>query len=98
MTISVQFVKMPNSETLTAITEDKLRKLAEKYNWLIHAETYYKLENDAVGKKICEIELSLPGPKIFAVSKEDNFEMALKKTLKDVNRQLRKRKEKAYNH
>jgi putative sigma-54 modulation protein len=89
---------MPTSEALTAFTEKRLQKLSQKYSWLINAEVYYKLENDNMGKKICEIELSLPGPKIFAISKEENFELALKKTLSDVDRQLRKRKETAYNH
>ena len=98
MTISIQFVKMPTSEALTAFTEKRLKKLADKYQWLIHAEVYYKLENDTKGKRICEIELSLPGPKIFALSKEDNFELALKNSLKDVDRQLKKRKETSFNH
>ncbi len=98
MTISIQYVKMPTSESLTAFTEKRLNKLASKYNWLINANVYFKLEKDISGKKICEIELSLPGPKIFATSIEDNFEVAVKETISDLNRQLRKRKETTYNH
>jgi len=100
MTISIQYVKMPTSEALTAFTEKRLNKLAAKYSWLISANVYFKLEKekDALGKKICEIELSLPGPKIFASSKEDNFEVAVKETLNDLSRQLKKRKETTFNH
>jgi putative sigma-54 modulation protein len=99
MTISIQYVKMPTSEALTAFTEKRLNKLAAKYSWLISANVYFKLEKekDALGKKICEIELSLPGPKIFASSKEDNFEVAVKETLNDLSRQLKKRKETTFN-
>ena len=53
----------------------------------------FKIENDALGEKICEMELSLPGPKIFASSKEKNFEMAVKETISDIQKQLKKRKE-----
>jgi putative sigma-54 modulation protein len=98
MTISIQYVKMPTSESLTAFTEKRLNKLASKNKWLINANVYFKLEKDISGKKICEIELSLPGPKIFATSAEDNFEAAVKETISDVNKQLRKRKETTYNH
>ena len=93
MTINIQFVKMPTSEALTAYTEKKLQKLAIKYSWLINADVFFKLESDHTGKKICDMELSLPGPKVFASSKEDNFEMAVKETISDLDKQLRKRKE-----
>jgi putative sigma-54 modulation protein len=89
---------MPTSESLTEFTQKRLNKLASKYNWLINANVYFKLEKDTTGKKICEIELSLPGPKIFARSAEDNFEVAVKETISDLNRQLKKRKETTYNH
>ena len=100
MTISIQYVKMPTSETLTAFTEKRLNKLAKKYSWIINANVYFKVEKekDPTSKKICEIELSLPGPKIFAVSKEDNFEVAVKESLNDVARQLKKRKETTFHH
>lgn len=98
MTITIQYVKMPTSETLTAFTEKRLNKLASKYNWLINAEVFFKLGQDINKKSICEIELSLPGPKIFASSKAENYEVAVKESISDLNRQLKKRKETTYNH
>jgi len=98
MTINIQFVKMPASEALMGRTEKRLQKLSKKYDWIIKAEVFFKLGKDVVNNNICEIELSLPGPKIFAASKEKTFEMALKETLLDVGRQLKKRKETVYNH
>lgn len=98
MTISIQYVKMPTSESLTAFTEKKLKKLAAKYDWVIKANVYLKLEKGTTDDKICKIELSLPGPKIFAISKAENFEVAVKETVSDLNKQLKKRKETTYHH
>ncbi|MDC8003764.1 HPF/RaiA family ribosome-associated protein [Aureisphaera galaxeae] len=93
MTISIQYVKMPHSETMTEYTIGKLQKLAKKYEWLIKATVHFKKDKDPAGiDKICEIELSAPGPRIFATSKEKNFEMAVKETLSDLEKQLKKRK------
>lgn len=93
MTISIQFLKMATSETMSAYVTKMLGKLAKKYNWIINADVYFKLENDPSGKKIvCEIELSVPGPRIFAASQEKNYEMAVKNTISDLVKQLKKRK------
>ena len=93
MNIQIQYVKMPVSETMSEYTEDKLNKLAKKYEWLIAAKVHFKQEPDPTGKgKICEIELSLPGPKIFATSNEKNWETAVKETISDLEKQLKKRK------
>jgi ribosomal subunit interface protein len=93
MTIRIQYVKMPTSETMSNYVTKKLEKMAKKYDWLISAEVFFKLENDPSGNgNICEITLSAPGPRIFATSKEKNFEMAVKETISDINKQLKKRK------
>lgn len=93
MTTSIQFVKLPTSEALTEYTLKKLEKLSIRYSWIINIDVFFKIENDAIGEKICEMEVSLPGPKLFAVSKEKNFEMAIKETISDLDKQLKKRKE-----
>ena len=57
------------------------------------AEVFYKLEKDPKGKgKICEIQLSLSGPRIFAVSNEESFQEATDETINDIEKQLEKRK------
>ncbi len=93
MDISIQFVKMPTSDTLNDYTEKKLKKLAEKYEWLIRAEVYFKQGQDKTGNaSICEIEVSAPGPRVFASASHKHFEGAAKEALSDLNRQLKKRK------
>ena len=55
---------------------------------------YFKNDDkDHNAGKICNIELSLPGPRIFATSKEKNYEMAMSETINDLTKQLKKRKE-----
>ncbi len=89
----IQFVQMPASDSMKTYVRQKLDKLFKKYEWIVKADVFFKKENDPTGKgKISTIELSIPGPKIYATSNEENFGFAFKETLKDVERQLKKRK------
>mgnify|MGYP001596206897 FL=1 len=99
MTINVQYVKMLTSETMTDYVTKKLNKLGDKFDFVINANVYFKSENDPKGDgHICEIDLSIPGPKVFASSKEKNFELAAKNSIKDLTKQLEKRKATFKNH
>lgn len=99
MTVNIQYVNMDSSESLSTYTKTKLDKLAKKYEWLIGCDVAFKLENkDNLLGHICNMELSLPGPKIFATSNEKNYEMAVKETISDLDRQLQKRKQQFANH
>jgi len=94
MTVNFQYVGVDVSETLSVFTQEKLDKLSSKFEFLISATVYFKQEenNNETGK-ICNIELSLPGPRIFANSNERNFEVAVRETINDLERQLKKRKQ-----
>lgn len=95
MTINIQYVQMPESESLSKIVTRNLQKMAHKYQFVIRADVFFKLGQGKDGNdKICEIKLSAPGPQLFAKSTEDNFEKAAAETISDLDRQLRKRKEK----
>jgi len=94
MTVDIQYVGVDVSETLSAFTKEKLEKLFNRYEFLISATVYFKLDEKHHEKgKICNIELSLPGPRIFATSEEHNFEVAVRETISDLERQLKKRKQ-----
>ncbi len=93
MTSNIQYVQMPVSESMNTMVEHKLEKLHKKYDYIINADVFFKQENNPKGKgKICEIRLSLPGPRLFAKSDSDNFEKSLSETIHDLEGQLRKRK------
>lgn len=93
MEISYRFVHAENQENVVNIVEEKLQKLAKKYDWLIRANVVFKEEHDVKGEeKICEVELSAPGPRIFAKAQEGTFEAAGAKVVNELKRQLEKRK------
>ncbi|HMB61461.1 MAG TPA: HPF/RaiA family ribosome-associated protein [Eudoraea sp.] len=95
MTIHIQYQHMPASESLSKIITRNLHKLAHKYQFLIRAEVSLKLGNGIKGNdKVCEMEISAPGPRLFAKSSGDDFEKAAAETLSELERQLRKRKAK----
>lgn len=92
MEIHVQYQKMKTSESLTELLTKKLEGLEKKYSWLIKANVLFKMENDKSGEgKVCEIELSAPGPRIFAKSSTDDFEKSMAETVEELRRQLEKR-------
>ncbi|WP_276391589.1 ribosome hibernation-promoting factor, HPF/YfiA family [Eudoraea chungangensis] len=99
MTINIQYVQMPTSDSMSDIVIAKLQKLEKKYDWLIKADVFFKLENDPSGMgKICEIQLSAPGPRLFAKSNQDNFEKAAATVVKELENQLAKRKDMLKKH
>lgn len=95
MTIHMQYIHMPESDSLSEIVTRNLKKLEHKYQFIIGAEVCFKIGNSSdQNDKICKIELSAPGSPIFAKSIENNFEKAAAETVSNLERQLRKRKEK----
>jgi len=93
MKVTVQFLNVEKSPYVEELLMKKLNKVFKKYDWIIQANVFYKLEKESVGKgKICEIRLSVPGPRIFASSDEDSFEKATDETINDLKRQLKTRK------
>lgn len=94
MTVNFQYVGVDVSDTLSAFTEEKLKKTFNKFEFVIGATVYFKKEeHQHETGKICNIELSLPGPRLFATSSEKNYEVAVRTTISDLERQLKKRKE-----
>jgi putative sigma-54 modulation protein len=96
---TIQFVHTDTKKELHDLTIDKLDHLAEKFDWIIRGDVFFKEEKDTnrgLGK-ICEIRLSVPGPRIFAKANKESFEAALAETLNELERQLKKHKSKMYN-
>ncbi|MEH6406390.1 MAG: HPF/RaiA family ribosome-associated protein [Leeuwenhoekiella sp.] len=93
MTIEIQFVKTETSDSISAYVTQRLESLYTKYENLIRANVILKQENESGREeKNCSIELSLPGPRIFASSTKSSYEAAVKKTIEELVKQLKKRK------
>ena len=100
MDIIFEYHNVTASESLEMFATEKLNKLGDKYQMVIRADVFIKQENtssDETGK-ICNIRLSLPGPRLFAEASHDTFQESLAESVNDLERQLRKRKEKMANH
>ncbi|WP_421824473.1 ribosome hibernation-promoting factor, HPF/YfiA family [Flagellimonas oceanensis] len=96
MQIIFEYDEVAQSDRLEAMAKEKLEKLSNKYDMVIRADVFFKEENtssDETGK-ICNIRLSLPGPRLFAESSEENFVKSIGKSVDNLERQLRKQKEK----
>ena len=94
-----QFVKLEKSEALQEFAQKKLDKLEVKYDFIVKAQVYFKKEEaqDPNGF-IFNIKLSVPGPQIFAESNKDSFESATAETVKDLDKQLAKKKSQMRTH
>ena len=99
MKVNIQFVQTAQKKWAEELVNQKLDDLGLKYDWIIGADVFFKEEKDTDGKgKICDIRLSLPGPRIFASSDEDNFEASVAETIRDLEVQLKKRKAQMSTH
>lgn len=95
----IQFVQTEQNPIAKRLIEEKLADLSKKYDWLIRADVFFKSENDQEGKgKVCEIRISCPGPRIFAESTKESHEAAVAETIRDIEKQVRRRKEEMRMH
>jgi putative sigma-54 modulation protein len=89
----IQFVNIEKNSSAEALVKEKLENLEVKFAEIIRAEVFFKEEKADIEKgKICEIRLSLPGPRVHASSNENSFQAAIAETVRDLKRQLDKRK------
>ncbi|RKN78693.1 ribosome hibernation-promoting factor, HPF/YfiA family [Ulvibacterium marinum] len=96
MEIVYEYHDVEASSRLEVMVKERLEKLHEKYADVIRADVFFKTENttsDETGK-ICNIRLSLPGPRLFAEASHAEFASSISESVNDLERQLRKRKEK----
>lgn len=90
-----EYHDVSSSDRLEKLVEEKLSQLNERYQFVHRADVFFKTENRSDDDEmICDIRLSMPGPRIFASSNAETFESAILETVKDLEDQLRKVKEK----
>lgn len=96
MNINFEYDHVKASERLEIMVGKKLEKLEDKYDFIIRADVFFKTENTSEQDtgKICGIRLSMPGPRLFAESSSAGYEAAIAECVEDLERQLRRRKEK----
>ncbi|EAP86459.1 MULTISPECIES: ribosome hibernation-promoting factor, HPF/YfiA family [Croceibacter] len=94
MEINFNYVHVSASERLEAFTTEKINKLANRYDFIVKADVFFKKENTSEPDTgmIAEIRLSAPGPRLFAESSNSNFEHAVAEVAEQLKTQLEKRK------
>ncbi len=100
MQIIFEYHNISANEHLESFVTEKLNGLEEKYNIVHRADVFLKKENttsDDTGL-ICNIRLSLPGPRLFAEATHNNFQSSISESINDLERQLKRRKEKTANY
>lgn len=100
MDINFEYHDVNASPRLEALVTTKINKLAEKYDFLIRSDVFFKTENTSSPETgmICNIRLSVPGPRLFAEASHESFEASINEAVSDLNKQLRKRKDKLKSH
>ncbi|WP_149276225.1 ribosome hibernation-promoting factor, HPF/YfiA family [Pareuzebyella sediminis] len=95
MQIIYEYHDVSSSDRLEQIVAQKLSQLEDRYQFVHRADVFFKTENRSDNDEMCcDIRLSMPGPRIFASTNAENFEAAISETVKDLEDQLRKVKEK----
>ena len=100
MEVIFEYHDVTASDELEAFAKAELKKLGDKYQFVHRADVFFKLENtssDQTGK-ISGVRVSMPGPRLFAEHSSEDFYPSLKEAIKEVEKQLRKRKEKMQSH
>ena len=99
MEMNMEYVHVTQSDRLEALLQEKLDKLHRKYDWVIRADVFLKNMNKTGEDEMsCGIRLSAPGPRLYAETSSPTFESAIGETIRDLERQLEKRKDKMISH
>ncbi|THD67895.1 ribosome-associated translation inhibitor RaiA [Robertkochia marina] len=100
MQINFEYDAVSASPRLEEMVSNKINKLVDKYDFIVRADVFFKTENTSTpdSGKICNIQLSAPGPRLFAQANTKSYEMSIAEATEDLSIQLRKRKEKMKAH
>ena len=96
MNINFEYDDVKASNRLEIMAAQKLEKLLDKFDFIVRADVFFKKENTSSPDTgmICNIRLSMPGPRLFAESSHGSFEASIAESVDELHRQLQKRKAK----
>lgn len=99
MKINFEYHNVKASERLEALVTEKLENLRVKFEMIVGADVFFKTENTSSKETgmICNIRLSLSGPRLFAESSHDNFTSSILESINDLEKQLTTKKGKMAN-
>jgi len=94
MSINFNYQHVTGSQELEAFTEEKLKSIFERYNWVTRADVFFRNEKTSSREtgKIAEVRLSAPGPRLFAEESHNTFKESISKVVSQLKKQCEKRK------
>jgi len=100
MNINFKYHDVKASNRLEIMAAQRIEKLFDKFDFIIRADVFFKTENTSEPDTgmICNIRLSIPGPRLFAEASHSSFEASIAKSSDDLQRQLQNRKDKLNAH
>jgi putative sigma-54 modulation protein len=94
MEIKISSVRFDADSRLEKFIENKVNKLEQYYDHIIHADVTLRVEKrQSEDNKIAEIKLELPGTSLFAKKQCNSFEEATDSSVDAIKRQLKKHKD-----
>ncbi len=98
MQIQTNAVHFKADQKLLSFIQERLNKLEQYSDRIINATVFLKLENHGqVRDKVTEIQLQVPGDRLFSKSSERSFEAAIDGACESLRRSLKKYKERKRN-
>lgn len=95
MKVNVQTPNFTAKSELLLFVEKKLAKLQQFYDRIIFADVFMKVQKTSVKEnKSVEILLSIPGDELMVRKEAKTFEEATDESIKTLERQLKKKKQK----
>ncbi|WGD34511.1 ribosome-associated translation inhibitor RaiA [Olleya sp. YS] len=99
MDINFEYDNVKASADLEQYTSEKVQKLANKYEFIVRADVFFKVEQTGNNTgKIAGIRLSAPGPRLFAEDNNESLHKSVSEVVNQLERQLSKRKGKMKTH
>lgn len=94
MKLQIHSIHFTADKKLLDFVQTKTDKLEKFFNHVIDGEVFLRLNNSEAKNKTAEIKLNIPGVQLFAKEEDATFEAAVDNAVKELEIQLKKRKEK----
>ncbi len=95
MKTQIQSIHFDATEELQNFIQEKIDKMDKIYNRIESCNIILKLDkNDQAQNKVVEINMVIPGYRLFASDQSETFETAMNRVVEEMESQLHKHKDK----
>lgn len=99
MKLQIHSIHFDADQKLLEYIQKKVDKLEKFYDRIVGGEVFLRLNNNnGIATKTVEIKIKIPTTYLFAKEKSNKFESATDEAVESIRRQLKKIKEKQFEH